>query len=165
MTVDRRALSAPGGPMVVAAICPAGHLSPAYAGLCRVCRQLLPPQQPFEVPRPPLGVLRMSTGDTITLDRGVIMGRNPHLPSGYRGEQPHLVKLTDPGKDVSSQHLEVSLDYWHVSVKDLGSTNGTEVILPGETPQQLRAHDPITIEPGTRVILAGVMEFLFEVSG
>lgn len=165
MTVDRRQLVGTVGPTVVAARCPAGHLSPAYAGVCRVCRQPLPPQQPFEIARPPLGVLRLSTGDTVTLDRSVIMGRNPRLPSGYKGEQPNLVKLNDPGKDVSSQHLEVSLDYWHVSVKDLGSTNGTEVILPGEAPQQLRANDPMTIEPGTRVILAGVIEFVFEVTG
>jgi hypothetical protein len=98
------------------------------------------------------------------LDRGAILGRSPRLPTGFNGEQPNLVKLNDPGRDVSSQHLEVILDYWHVSIKDLGSTNGTEVILPGAEPIQLRANDPLTIEPGTRVVLAGVLEFTFEVS-
>jgi hypothetical protein len=169
MTVDRsrlieHAAQAASSVLVVAARCPAGHLSPAYAGTCRVCHQPLPPQQPTEVPRPQLGILRLSNGDTVALDRGVILGRNPRLPSGYSGEQPNLVRLTDPGKDVSSQHLEVSLDYWHVLVSDLGSTNGTEVILPGRPPIQLRPNDPMTIEPGTRVVLAGVFDFVFEVT-
>ena len=168
MTVDRRNLVGHIGPsdtLVVAARCPQGHLSPAYAGGCRVCGQALPAQQPFETPRPPLGVLRLSNGDVVTLDRGLIMGRNPRLPAGFTGDQPNLLKLNDPGKDISSQHLEVSLDFWHVLVKDLGSTNGTEVILPGEPPVQLRANDPMMIEPGTRVVLAGVLDFLFEVTG
>lgn len=168
MTVNRRQLidsRSGSGPLVIAARCPQGHISAAYAGYCRVCRQPLPAQQPFEAPRPPLGVLRLSTGDVVTLDRGAVLGRNPRLPSGFVGEQPNLVKLNDPGKDVSSQHLEVSLDFWHVLVKDLGSTNGTEVILPGEAPVQLHAHDAMAIEPGTRVVLAGVMDFVFEVTG
>lgn len=148
---------------VVAARCPAGHLSPAYAGTCRTCGRPLPPQQPVEVPRPPLGVLRLSNGDTVLLDRGCILGRNPRVPIGYSGEQPNLVKLIDPDKDISSQHLEVLLDYWHVAVKDLGSTNGTQVAPPGAHPVRLRPNDAVMIEPGTEVILAGVFSFTFEV--
>lgn len=169
MTVDRsrlieHAAVSPNSVLVVAARCPSGHLSPAYADGCRVCHQPLPPQQPMEVARPQLGVLRLSSGDTVALDRGAVLGRNPRLPSGYSGEQPNLVRLSDPGKDISSQHLEVTLDYWHVLVTDLGSTNGTEVVLPGRPPIQLRPNDPMTIEPGTRVILAGVLDFVFEVA-
>ena len=169
MTIDRSRLiehlsSVGSAELVVAARCPAGHLSPAYADGCRVCHQPIPPQVPVEVPRPPLGVLRLSNGDVVTLDRGAILGRNPRLPAGYTGEQPNLVRLSDPGKDISGQHLEVRLDYWHVLVSDLGSTNGTQVILPGQPPIQLRAEDPLVIEPGTRVILAGVFEFTFEVT-
>lgn len=170
MTVDRsrlieHAVASPSSVLVVAARCPAGHLSPAYADGCRVCHRPIPPQQPVEVPRPQLGVLRLSNGDTVALDRGAILGRNPRLPAGYSGEQPNLVRLADPGKDISGQHLEVVLDYWHVLVTDLGSTNGTEVILPGQAPIQLRPDDPLTIEPGTRVVLAGIFDFVFEVAG
>ena len=168
MTIDRsrligHALSS-SSVLVVAARCPSGHLSPAYADGCRVCHQALPPQQPMEVPRPQLGVLRLSNGDSVPLDRGVILGRNPRLPAGYSGEQPNLVRLADPDKDISSQHLEVTLDYWHVLITDLGSTNGTEVILPGQPPVQLRRDDPMTIEPGTKVVLAGVFDFVYEVT-
>jgi hypothetical protein len=94
---------------VVAARCPAGHLSPAFAGSCRVCGQPLPPQQPVEIPRPPLGVLNLSNGDTVVLDRGCILGRNPRVPTPLTGERPNLVTLVDPDKDISGQHLVVRL--------------------------------------------------------
>lgn len=161
-TISRDSLPGEAVQTVVAARCPSGHLSPAYAGVCRVCGQPMPPQQPVEIPRPPLGVLRLSNGDTVLLDRGCILGRNPRVPSPYAGERPNLVKLIDPDKDVSGQHLEVRLEYWHVAVKDLGSTNGTQVVLPGENPVTLRPNDPMMIEPGTTVILAGVFSFVFE---
>ncbi len=163
-TISRDQLPRVGAQTVVAARCPAGHLSPAYAGTCRVCGQPLPAQQPVEIPRPPLGVLRLSNGDTVVLDRGCILGRNPRVPAGHSGEQPNLVKLIDPDKDISGQHLEVRLEYWHVAVKDLGSTNGTQVVLPGENPVTLRPNDPVMIEPGSKVILAGVFSFTFEVT-
>ena len=163
-TISRDQLPDAGVQTVVAARCPSGHLSPAYAGTCRICGRPLPQQQPVEVPRPPLGVLRLSNGDTVLLDRGCILGRNPRVPVGYSGEQPNLVKLIDPDKDISGQHLEVRLEYWHVAVKDLGSTNGTQVVPPGEHPVTLRPNDPVMIEPGTKVILAGVFSFTFEVT-
>ncbi|MFT3861072.1 FHA domain-containing protein [Micropruina sp.] len=163
-TISRDSLPREAEQTVVAARCPAGHLSPAYAGTCRVCGRALPPQQPVEIPRPPLGVLRLSNGDVVLLDRGCILGRNPRLPTPHTGEQPNLVKLVDPDKDISGQHLEVRLEYWHVAVKDLGSTNGTQVVLPGENPVTLRPNDPMMIEPGTKVILAGVFSFTFEVT-
>lgn len=166
-TVSRAALRMPGGPdgpLVLAARCPYGHLSPAHAAQCRVCRHPVPPQPGFEVARPALGRLRFSNGEVVVLDRSIIMGRNPMVPPGYTGEQPNLLKLSDPGKDISSQHAEVRLDYWHVVVNDLGSTNGTHVVLPGREPLQLRPDDPVAIEPGTRVILAGFVDFTFEVT-
>jgi hypothetical protein len=163
-TVNRAALiGLPPVVMVVAARCPVGHLSPAYAGTCRVCAAPVPQQQPVEMPRPTLGQLRLSTGGVVPLDRPLILGRNPRIPAGYASEQPNLVRLPDPNKDVSGQHLEVSLDYWNVVVRDLGSTNGTEVVLPGELPVVLRANDPVIIEPGTRVVLASTISFVFEV--
>ncbi len=166
-TVSRDALRsavAGSGPFVQATQCRQGHLNPAHAVVCRVCRDAIPAQDSVRVPRPPLGSLRFSNGETVVLDRTVVLGRNPVLPTGYIGEQPNLLRLNDPGKDVSSQHAEVKLDHWHVVVSDLGSTNGTVVVLPGREPVQLRPGDPLMIEPGTQVVLAGVVSFTFEVS-
>lgn len=157
-----RTLSETPHPQVIAAVCHAGHLNAPYAARCRVCSTEIPPQQPQLVSRPPLGVLRFASNEVVLLDRSVIIGRNPRVSQPYAGEQPHLVQVSDPERDISSQHLEVSLDGWHVAVKDLGSTNGTRVLLPGAAPIALRPHDPLTIEPGTRVLLAGVFEFVFE---
>jgi hypothetical protein len=36
------------------------------------------------------------------------------------------------------------------------------VVLPGRPPITLRPNDPLTVEPGTRLILAGVVEYVFE---
>jgi hypothetical protein len=150
------------GEIVVAVRCPAGHLNPPYAEKCRVCRAPIPAQQPIQVPRPPLGVLRLSNGAVLTLDRGAVLGRNPRAVPGIAGPPPNLYRINDPTKDVSSQHLEVRLEGWFVTVRDLNSTNGTQVTLPGRPPVALRANEPMTIEPGTKVLLASSFDFMFE---
>ena len=151
------------GPIVLAARCPGGHLSPAHAGNCRVCRQPMPAQQPMTVPRPTLGLLRFSTGDVVTLDKGVVMGRAPQPPAGEGRDRPHVMQLPSGDRDISRTHAEVSLDGWLVFVEDLGSTNGTVVRLPGQPPIELRPHDPQLIEPGTAVSLTDEISFTFEV--
>lgn len=170
VTVNRAALlaqaSAPDrtGPTVKAVSCQRGHLSPAHAAKCRVCGMELPRQDPVTAPRPVLGALRLSTGDVVTLDRGVILGRSPEAPGGNKPDRPHVVKLASPENDISRTHVEVRLDGWHVLVTDLGSTNGTVVTLPGEPPLRLRAHDPLAIEPGTLVSLADEITFTYEIA-
>lgn len=164
-TVNRAQLleQALAGPTVLAALCPTGHLSPAYASVCRVCQLPMAAQQPFETPRPALGRLSFTTGDVVSLDRGVLMGRGPTVPDGKDADRPHVVQLGADGVDISREHLEVRLEGWHVQVCDLGSTNGTEVTLPGAAPQRLHPHEPATIEPGTVVTLAEVASFTYEV--
>jgi hypothetical protein len=152
------------GPSVPALICPAGHANPPSEQGCRRCGAPLPPD-PVVVPRPVLGALRLSTGDMISLDRDVIMGRNPKADfAGADGEErPHIVKLTGTDGDISRTHLRVSLDGWHVLVTDLNSTNGTLVTLPGREPEQLRPGHPMPVKPGTVVTLADGIDFRYEV--
>lgn len=152
------------GPIVTAAVCEAGHLNPPYTGLCRICHQPIGVQRTIEVERPSLGVLRLSTGETVRLDSGVVFGRRPRLPADARGEV-QLVTLSDPNRDVSAVHLEVILDGWNVLVRDLGSTNGTLVVPPGGPRTSLRAYEPFLIEPGTRVVLAGAIEIFWDAAG
>jgi hypothetical protein len=170
-TVDRSALLAAqgaqpqAGPLVLAVLCPAGHTSPPHAGACRVCERPIPPQQPFQTPRPPLGTLRLSTGDVVTLDRGVLLGRSPKLNADLpAGERPHLVRVPSPENDISRNHVEVVLEGWHVLVRDLGSTNGTTVALPGQPPVRLRPGDSQVVEPGTAVSLADEVTLTYEVA-
>ena len=118
---------------------------------------------PITVPRPVLGVLRLSTGDAVPLDRGAVIGRSPELPATDEAERPHVVRVPSPDKDVSRNHLEVTLDGWHVLVMDLRSTNGTLVTVPGEEPQRLRPDEAFPIPPGTVVSLADEVSFVYEV--
>jgi hypothetical protein len=149
------------GPTVHALLCPSSHVNPPNSSVCRLCGVPLPPQDPVTVLRPVLGVLQLSTGDVITLDRGVVMGRSPRTEfSG--GERPHVVKLPSGDGEVSRTHLEVSLDGWHVLVTDLHSTNGTIVVLPGRDPERLRPGEPTPIQPGTLVIVAADVDFRYE---
>jgi FHA domain len=152
------------GPAVPALICPAGHLNPPSEARCRTCGAALP-SDPVVVPRPVLGVLRLSVGDVISLDRDVVMGRNPKsdFPGTDGEERPHVVRLPDGDSDISRTHLRVTLDGWHVLVTDLNSTNGTLVTLPGREPEQLRPGQPLPIKPGTVVTLADGIDFCYEV--
>ena len=151
-------------PVVLAVLCPAGHPSPPHAGSCRTCGREIPPQQPFPTPRPSLGVLRISTGGGVPLDRGVLLGRAPRvneeLPANQR---PHLLRVGGVDRDISRNHAEVVLEGWHVLVRDLGSTNGTTVTLPGQEPVRLRPTEDQGIEPGTVVTLADEVSLTYEV--
>jgi hypothetical protein len=152
------------GPTVSALICPAGHANPPSEAVCRRCGAPLP-NDAVLVPRPVLGALRLSTGDVVALDRGVVMGRDPRAdpvsPDGP--EPPHVVKLESTDGDISRTHLRVTLDGWHVLVTDLNSTNGTLVTLPGRDPEQVRPGEPVPIRPGTVVTLADGIDFRYEV--
>ncbi|WP_404389966.1 FHA domain-containing protein [Humibacillus xanthopallidus] len=172
LTVDRSALiqareaarsRVSTGPSVLAVLCSAGHPTPPHGERCRVCGSGIPPQEPFAMPRPPLGVLRLSTGDVVTLDRSVLLGRAPRLSESHSAaERPHVVKVPSPERDVSRNHVEVVLEGWHVLIRDLGTTNGTTVTLPGETPVRLRANDQQVLEAGSLVSMADEVSFVFE---
>jgi hypothetical protein len=153
------------GPVVPALICPSGHVNPPSGGACRRCGAPLP-HDAVLVPRPVLGVLRLSLGDVIALDRGVVMGRSPRTDfGGLDGEErPHVVKLPSADGDISRTHLRITLDGWHVLVTDLNSTNGTLLTLPGHEPQQLRPGEPVPMQPGTVVTLAEGIDFRYEVA-
>jgi hypothetical protein len=153
------------GPTVHAVRCPNQHLSPPHAASCRVCGAPVVSQPAVVVPRPVLGVLRLSTGDRIPLDRGVVMGRAPSPVDDTDPDRPHVLRLASPADDISRVHLEVRLEDWNVLVVDLGSTNGTVVTAPGQEPERLRANDPQVIEAGTVVSLADEITFRFEVTG
>ncbi len=151
------------GPSVLAVLCSAGHPTPPHGDRCRVCGQGIPPQEPFAMPRPPLGVLRLSTGDVVTLDRSVLLGRAPRPVEGQAvADRPHVVKVPSPERDVSRNHVEVVLEGWHVLVRDLGTTNGTTVTLPGDAPVRLRANDQQVLEAGSLVSMADEVTFVFE---
>lgn len=170
VTMDRSALT-PGtegpadSPVVLAVICPAGHHSSPHASTCRVCGRDIPTQQPFQTPRPQLGTLSVSTGGLVPLDRGILLGRAPKVNADLPpSSRPHLVRLASQDNDISRNHAEIILEGWHVLVRDLGSTNGTTVTLPGQEPVRLRPTEDFGIEPGAVVTLADEVSLTYEVA-
>lgn len=155
---------AAGRPLVPAVRCPAGHLNPPQGTHCRVCGIPVPPQESYQIPQPVLGVLRLSTGGDVPLDRDIFLGRDPSSTEDRKARKPHMLRLPSPGKDISRDHLEIRLIGWRVMVIDLGSTNGTTVIVPGGRPEPLAAGGSRMIEPGTQVVLAEEVSLVYEVT-
>ncbi|WP_433269097.1 FHA domain-containing protein [Actinosynnema sp. CS-041913] len=156
---DTRHVTA-GTPKVRAIACPARHLNPEHAVACRVCGQRLAPQEAFVAPRPLLGILRLSTGEVVPLDRGVVLGRDPQVADrGLRA-----IRFANHGNDISRSHVEVRLNGWDVLVVDLGSKNGTTVIAPGWSPQALAGLIPAILAPGSRVMLGEGAFFTYDVT-
>jgi hypothetical protein len=151
------------GPTVLAVQCARGHVSPPYAPACRVCGAQLPEQTPVAIPRPPLGRLVLSTGTTVVLDKGVLLGRWPDEPEvDNPAARPNVVRLVESG-EISRHHASVSLDGWQVLLRDLGSSNGTYLTMPGAEPQQIRPQEDYELVPGSVVSLAEAVTFTFEV--
>lgn len=109
----------------------------------------------------PLGVLVFSTGERVVADRAMLLGRNPltgHDPPDV-GEY-RRVTLADPA--ISRRHAVIRTDRWHLSIDDLGSSNGTRVTLPGMGPMPITPGDPHDLVPGSVVELGGVVSFAVE---
>jgi pSer/pThr/pTyr-binding forkhead associated (FHA) protein len=109
-------------------------------------------------------VLRFSNGAEVVLNKPVIAGRAPRAERVTGSELPTLVTLPSPEQEISSSHVEVRLDGWHVLVVDLGSTNGTVATVPGQRPERLRPGEPFSIPPGTTVALADEASAVYEAS-
>lgn len=148
-------------PTVLAVSCPLGHLTPPAAPQCRVCHQRVAPQEPRRVDRPPLGGLRLPTGEVVPLDRGVILGRKPAPPEGST-DWPHLVHLPSDHSFVSRRHLQIELEGWDVVARDLESRGGTTIAPPGRDPERMRPGDAYVLEPGTVLDMAHVYSVRFE---
>lgn len=150
------------GPSVLAVDCPNGHQTSAHEATCRLCGAELPDtQEPRQIPRPALGALVLASGDRLVLDKDAVLGRAPYEPEGST-ERPHLVRVGESG-DISRQHARIKLDGWHVSVRDLGTANGTTLTLPGGSPQQLRANEDYQLEDGAEIGIADVVTLRYEV--
>jgi hypothetical protein len=87
------------------------------------------------LPPPPTAVpgtrwrLLLPDGVEIPLDAALLLGREPVAPSGVRGARP--IALRDPDKTVSKTHALLTPVATGVRVRDLHSSNGTTLVLPG----------------------------------
>jgi len=146
------------GPIVQGVYCKNGHFDDPEALFCAICgismnQQTLVPR-PGE--RPPLGVLLLDDGSVFQLDTDYVIGREPSLDDSVAEGKARPLRISDETGIVSRVHVRVHLEGWRVLVTDLGSANGTRVLLPGQPAgQPLVPQVPIVLATGSQVDLGG----------
>lgn len=148
-------------PTVTGIRCANRHFNKPDARVCHVCGIALDRDRamPITAPRPPLGRLLFDDGQTASLDREWMIGRDPQTAGR---PSVHGLIIDDRDKSVSRSHAEVFFDGWEVGVVDLESSNGTfrwNQVLGSW--QRLDALVPIRLVNGD-VIAVGQRRFLFE---
>lgn len=100
----------------------------------------------------PVASLVFSTGDVVTVDRTVLVGRAPEARRFASVDQPHVVTVPSPHQEISSTHLEIrpgaGADHGSAIATDLGSTNGTVLAQPGLEPEELKPGIAVSLIPG-----------------
>lgn len=149
------------GPMVLARVCADGHANPPTNAECATCGRQLP-SDARQVPRPQLGVMRISTGEVVQLDQSLVIGRQPSVSRVPGGGMPRLVQVASPGGDISRSHVEVRLEGWHVMLCDLKATNGTVLVRQGQPPRRLAQNEMAILLDGDIAELGDDISLRFE---
>lgn len=152
---------APGQQQILARTCEHGHANPPSRETCAVCRSPLDGDAELAV-RPSLGRVVVSTGQTVELDRPVVVGRRPRTPRTQAAELPRLVTVPSPEQDISRSHLEITLEGWHVLVSDMATTNGTTLLRAGQPPRRLHPSEPVLVVDGDVADLGDGVTLVFE---
>ena len=105
----------------------------------------------------PVARLTFSSGEVVDVDRAVIVGRAPEARRFTSTEQPRLITVPSPHQEISSTHLEIrpgaGADHGSAVVTDLGSTNGTVLVQPGLSPEDLQPGVAVQLIPGAIIDL------------
>ena len=105
----------------------------------------------------PVARLQLSNGESVDVDRSVLVGRAPEARRFTSTDQPRLVTVPSPQQEISSTHLEIrpgsGADHGSAVVTDLGSTNGTVLVQPGLAPEELQPGIPVQLIPGAVIDL------------
>lgn len=115
------------------------------------------PPPPAPAADRPVARLTFSHGESIDVDRVVLIGRAPEARRFGPEEQPRLVTVPSPNHEISSTHLEVrpgtGADQGSAVVTDMGSTNGTVLVQPGMPAEDLQAGLAVPLSPGAIIDL------------
>jgi hypothetical protein len=114
-------------------------------------------ESPPEQLGPVVARLVFSSGEVVFVDRPVLVGRAPEVRRFAVNDRPHLVPVPSPQQEISSTHLEVrpgaGADHGTAVVTDLGSTNGTILVQPGLSPEDLKPGIAVRLVPGAIIDL------------
>ena len=149
--------------IVLSAVCPQGHPNPTNYTACRVCGAEL--NRPAKsVACPPLGRVVTSGGESIELNRPLLVGRNPVADDISSVAEVPLRPLTvaSPNQLVSRNHILIDLDAWSVLAQDLGNCNGTVLNRQNEAPVRLSSANPVLLRSGDVLDLGDGQTLAFE---
>lgn len=117
----------------------------------------IPGQEPAPAVTRPVARLLVSTGESVEVDRAVVVGRAPESRRFPHDDQPRLVTVPSPQQEISSMHVEIrpgsGADHGSAVVTDLGSTNGTVLVQPGLPAEDLRPGVGVALLPGAVIDL------------
>jgi hypothetical protein len=141
--------------------CENGHLNNPSSVTCTVCGSpLIKGTKHGE--RPPLGRLTAKDGQTVIVERDILIGREPQSAPEFAGGRYATFVVPADEQGVSRVHAAVMIDSWNVLVADHNSVNGT-FIKPPDVSEWIR------LEPGHAVqiihgtaIAIGPYEMSFE---
>lgn len=96
----------------------------------------------------------LSNGEVYPFDAPIVIGRAPRGDQIEGDLDPRLITVTGD-TDISRNHVALAIEGGTVVVTDLHSRNGTQITLPGRSPQQLRAGEATPIVVGTLIDFGG----------
>jgi len=143
-------------PFVLAVRCGRGHVNPIHVTVCQTCGDLLEIGAPTETIRqPPLAMLELPSGETIAIDRSLVLGRRPDPDAAQAQDRAFTVVVGDE-PSISRTHLRIDVEDWSLSVTDCGSRSGTAIVIrPGEEPRILEPWMTHELPVGARLFLGG----------
>ncbi|SEF86726.1 FHA domain-containing protein [Microbacterium azadirachtae] len=106
--------------------------------------------------------VRLSTGQVVSLDRTVVIGRRPRASRSSGSTLPHLVAVDSPQQDISRSHLEIRPEADAVVVLDLHTTNGSTLQRPGAEPVRLHPGEQTIVVTGDVIDLGDGVTVAFE---
>jgi hypothetical protein len=146
-----------------AVVCSQAHANPPESERCRVCGEDLSSAERQWVERPVIGHLRFEgPPGRIAVTGPMVIGRAPRVDRVSGDAVPTMVTVPSADGDISRSHLRIAVEGWHVMAIDLNATNGTVVQEPSGESRRLHPGEETMIVPGSRVILADLVGFVFE---
>jgi FHA domain len=142
----------------------AARPQPAPTMVAPVSADPAPPAQPASATPPSLGTLTSDSGLVIVLDRGYVLGREPHLDPAVANGDATPVKLQDPDSVISRVHAYVIVDGGILLIRDIGSLHGTYVSPPGVDEWTRIGLEPTPLPPGWSMRI-GEQVFTFQRTG
>lgn len=105
--------------------------------------------RPAAAPAAALATITFSNGEAVALDRDVYVGRDPKPRNISPNKQIHLVTVASAENDISRTHFKLGSSNGRIMIRDLKSTGGTTITVPGTAPRLLGSGEAAQLAIGT----------------